>query len=426
MNILVIGNGGREHALIWKIAQSPYVERIFCAPGNGGIAELATCVQIDVTDLKGLTQFAVREKIDLTVAGPELPLTLGVVDAFRREGLVVFGPRRDAAILEGSKTFTKDFLAKYNIPSAAYRNFDDPEEAVRYIHDTPPPYVLKADGLAAGKGVIICRNRNEAFQGIDDIMKTRKFGEAGKRLVIEEFMTGEEASILAVTDGERFVTLPPAQDHKAVFEGDKGPNTGGMGAYAPAPVVDERLLEQIKTTIIQPTIDGMKAEDRLYQGVLYAGLMITAEGPKVVEFNCRFGDPEIQAILPLMKTDIVDLMMEVADGKLKPLEPEISHDSCICVVMASGGYPGSYQKDKVILGLEDVRDQDVMVFHAGTKRSGDQTVTSGGRVLGVTATGRTFLQAREKAYQAVGKITFDGAYYRRDIGHRALKLRSEG
>jgi len=420
MNILVVGSGGREHALVWKIARSPYAEKIYCAPGNGGIASMAECADIQVSDFKGLIHFAKKKRIDLTVIGPELPLTLGIVDAFQEKGLAVFGPNQRAAILEGSKVFTKDFLAKYKIPTAGYQTFEHPEEAVKYIHANTPPFVLKADGLAAGKGVLICQSRSEAFQGIEDIMESRKFGDAGNRLVIEEFMTGEEASILAITDGENFITLPAAQDHKAVFEGDKGPNTGGMGAYAPAPVVDDILLKKIETEIIGPTIAGMKSENRLYQGVLYAGLMITAEGPKIVEYNCRFGDPEIQAILPLLKTDIVDLMMEVAEGRLKTKQPAISPESCICVVMASGGYPGDYQKGKIIYGLEDV-GEDVMVFHAGTQKEGKHIVTSGGRVLGVTATGKTFLQARESAYKTVGKIVFDNAYYRKDIGHRALK-----
>ncbi|MBN2102539.1 phosphoribosylamine--glycine ligase [bacterium] len=420
MKILVIGSGGREHALVWKIAQSPYIEKIYCAPGNGGIGDLADCVDIDVTDFKALTGFAFKKSIDLTVVGPELPLTLGIADAFKQRGLAVFGPSKEAAVLEGSKAFTKNFLSKYNIPTSDYQTFDNSEEAVQYIHDNQPPYVLKADGLAAGKGVLICQNRSEAFQGIEDIMEAKKFGDAGNRLVIEEYMEGEEASILAITDGERFVTLPAAQDHKAVFEGDKGPNTGGMGAYAPAPVVDDALLHRIEEEIIRPTIEGMKTENRLYQGVLYAGLMITKAGPKIVEYNCRFGDPEIQAIIPLLKTDLVDLMMEVAEGRLKTKMPKITPRSCICVVMASGGYPGSYQKGKQIYGLDDV-NQDVMVFHAATKKENDQIITSGGRVLGVTATGKTFLQARERAYRAVGKIAFDGAYYRKDIGHRALK-----
>jgi phosphoribosylamine--glycine ligase len=418
MNVFVIGGGGREHALVWKIAQSPYVEKIFCAPGNGGIDSLAECINIAVDDLKGLAHFARKNAVDLTVVGPELPLTLGIVDLFQREHLPIFGPSGNAAQLEGSKAFTKQFLAKYQIPSADFHIFEDSEKAMRHIRQNNPPFVLKADGLAAGKGVLICHSRNDAYQGIDDIMVSKRFGKAGNRLVIEDFMAGEEASLLAITDGEHYLVLPPAQDHKAIFEGDEGPNTGGMGAYAPAPVIHKALLAQITEQIIEPAIRGMQAENRPYRGVLYAGLMITQEGPKVVEFNCRFGDPEIQAILPLLKTDIVDLMMEVVDRRLKPREPEILPESCICVIMASGGYPGNYQKGKPILGLDQV--EDVYVFHAGTRREGDQILTAGGRVLGVTSTGETFMEAREKVYQAIGKIAFDGAYYRKDIGHRAM------
>jgi phosphoribosylamine--glycine ligase len=418
MNVFVIGSGGREHALVWKMAQSPYVEKIFCAPGNGGIDSLAECINIAVDDLKELMHFARKNAVDLTVVGPELPLTLGIVDLFQREHLPIFGPSGAAAQLEGSKAFTKQFLAKYQIPSADFHIFKDSEKALRHIRQNDPPFVLKADGLAAGKGVLICHSRNDAYQGIDDIMVSKRFGKAGNRLVIEDFLAGEEASLLAITDGEHYLVLPPAQDHKAIFEGDKGPNTGGMGAYAPAPVIHKALLDQISEEIIEPTIRGMQAENRPYRGVLYAGLMITQEGPKVVEFNCRFGDPEIQAILPLLKTDIVDLMMEVVDRRLKPRGPEISPDSCICVIMASGGYPGTYQKGKPILGLDQVKD--VHVFHAGTRREGDQILTAGGRVLGVTSTGKTFIEAREKVYQAIGRIAFDGAYYRKDIGYRAM------
>jgi phosphoribosylamine--glycine ligase len=420
MNVLVIGSGGREHALVWKISKSPYVEKIYCVPGNGGISSLAQCEDIDIRDFKGLCHFAEKHVIDLTVVGPELPLTLGIVDAFRKKGLTAFGPTADAAILEGSKAFTKNFLVKYSIPTALYEIFTNPDDAVRYVHQHEPPFVLKADGLASGKGVLICHTRSEAFRGIDDLMKKKIFGNAGDHLVIEEFMTGEEASILAVTDGESYVTLPAAQDHKAIFEGDKGPNTGGMGAYSPVSLIDEHMMKRIHKEILDPTLSGMRAEGRSYQGVLYTGLMITAEGPKVVEFNCRFGDPETQAILPLLKTDLVDLMIEVTENRLKSKQPEIFDQSSMCVVMASGGYPGDFQKGKQIFGLDNT-DPDVQVFHAGTRREGGQVVTSGGRVLGVTAIGEALVQARNKAYQAVGKITFDGAYYRRDIGHRALR-----
>jgi len=419
MNILVVGSGGREHALIWKIKQSAWVDRIYCAPGNGGIANDAECVAIDVTNIKELVRFAGRHAIDLTVVGPELPLTLGIVDAFREAGLVVFGPDKKAAELEGSKRFAKDLMAKYHIPTADYAAFTDADRAYQYIRTGEPPFVLKADGLAAGKGVLICQNRGEAFDGVKKIMEDRAFGEAGHCLVIEECMTGEEASVLAITDGENVVLLPPAQDHKPIFEDDRGPNTGGMGAYAPAPVITSTLLEAVREKIIMKTIHGMKAEGRPYQGVLYAGLMMTPGGPKVLEFNCRFGDPEIQAILPLLDTDLVELILAAVNGRLDQFEMAVRDQAAICVVMASGGYPGDYEKGKVIQGLNRVQP-DVMVFQAGTRKKGNDLVTAGGRVLGVTATGNDIPSAIEKAYQAIGHITFDGAYYRRDIGQKAL------
>jgi phosphoribosylamine--glycine ligase len=420
MKILVVGSGGREHALVWKIHQSPRVEKIYCAPGNGGISQLAECVDIQVTDIKGLAQFAKKRKIDLTVVGPELPLTQGIVDHFQKKGLPIFGPDQKAAELEGSKGFAKELMTKYRIPTAEYRIFSDPAEAMRYVHDTKPPMVLKADGLAAGKGVLVCMSRGEAFDGVDQIMKKKAFGEAGNRLVVEEYMTGEEASVLAVTDGENTVVLPPAQDHKAIFEGDRGPNTGGMGAYAPAPVMTTKLMETVGQKILMPTIHGMKSEGRPYRGVLYVGLMITAGGPRVLEYNCRFGDPEIQAILPLMEIDLVDLMLASIDGGLRNFSIKLKAGAAVCVVMASGGYPGNYEKGKIVRGLDDV-DSDILVFHAGTKRKNSNIVTSGGRVLGVTAVDKDIPSAIGKVYASVGKIAFDGAYYRKDIGHRALK-----
>lgn len=420
MKILVVGNGGREHAIIWKIRQNPKVEKIYCAPGNGGIRNLADCVPIQVDDMKGLVQFAQKQKIDLTIVGPEYPLTLGIVDYFKEAGLRVFGPSKAAAEIEGSKVFTKNLMAKYKIPSAGYQTFDKAENAIQYIGKTNPPYVLKADGLAAGKGVLICQSRAEAYDGIEQIMQDKKFGEAGNRLVIEEFMEGEEASILCITDGETIVPLPSAQDHKAIFEGDQGPNTGGMGAYAPAPVITPLMEKLVFEKILKPTVQAMKQEGRPYCGILYAGLMITSEGPKVVEFNCRFGDPEIQAIVPLIETDLIDMMNAAIDGRLSDMQVEIKKGSAVCVVMASGGYPGKYEKGKVIHGLSR-EYPDTMVFHAGTDFVKGQHVTSGGRVLGVTSVGNTITEAIRTAYHAVGKITFDGAYYRRDIGHRALK-----
>jgi phosphoribosylamine--glycine ligase len=420
MRVLVTGSGGREHALVWKILQSPRVEKVYCAPGNGGIEQIAACADIDAADSRALVQFARRKKIDLTVVGPELPLTLGLVNEFQEKGLAVFGPDKYAAELEGSKGFAKDIMARYNIPTAEYRTFTDPDKAVQYIHTKHPPVVLKADGLAAGKGVLLCKSRSEAYEGVDAIMNKKAFGKAGNRLVVEEFLQGEEASVLAVTDGENCVLLPPAQDHKAAFEGDEGPNTGGMGAYAPAPVMDAKMLDVVTKKILIPTIRGMQVEGRRYKGVLYAGLMITKEGPKVLEYNCRFGDPEIQAILPLVQTDLVDLMMAAIEGRIKEVTLKVLKKAAVCVVMASGGYPGSYEKGKTIHGLDTV-PEDIVVFHAGSKKKGKDLVTAGGRVLGVTAVGDTIEAAIKKVYRGVGNITFDGAYYRRDIGHRALK-----
>jgi len=420
MNVLVVGGGGREHALVWKILQSPKVEKVFCAPGNGGISQIAECVDIEAINIRGLVAFAKKKKIGLTVVGPELPLTLGIVDRFQAKGLLIFGPDQKAAEIEGSKAFSKSFLSKYHIPTAEYQIFSEYEKAVQYINEKEPPFVLKTDGLALGKGVLVCSSRNEAYDGVDRIMRQKIFGDAGNRLVIEEFLDGEEVSILAVTDGEGMVLLPPAQDHKTIFEGDKGPNTGGMGAYSPAPAVQEKMVEMIRDKIFSPTIRGMKEEGRSYKGVLYAGLMMTREGPKVLEFNCRFGDPEIQAILPLIETDFVDLLMASVEGNVNALSLKIKNEAAVCVVMTSGGYPGSYEKGKIIHGLDKV-ESDVLVFHAGTKLKGKEMVTSGGRVLGVTAVETTIEKAVEKVYSAVGKITFDGAYYRRDIGHRALK-----
>ncbi len=419
MKVLVIGSGGREHALTWKLFQSPKVERIYCAPGNGGIGKIAECVPIDVTDFKGLTHFAKRKKIDLTVVGPEFPLTEGIVDRFQQKGLKIFGPNKKAAEIEGSKAFAKELMAKYRIPTGQYCTFTDPDKAVQYIHKYNTPLVLKADGLAAGKGVLVCHSRAEAYEGVDRIMREKAFGDAGSCLIVEEFLTGEEASILAITDSDDMVLLPAAQDHKAIFEGDKGPNTGGMGAYAPAPVIDQKLLEIISQKILLPTIRGMKEEGRPYRGVLYAGLMITTTGPKILEYNCRFGDPEIQAILPLLKSDLIDLLLASVEGNISKVFPKIKSESAVCVVMASGGYPNQYKKEKVIHGLNQV-DNSVIIFHAGTKVKGNNFLTSGGRVMGVTALGKTIRSAIERVYQNIGKITFDGAYYRKDIGYRAL------
>ena len=420
MKVLVVGNGGREHAIIWKLKQSVFIEEIYCAPGNGGIAAMAECVDIDVTDTKKLVRFALDHVIDLTIIGPELPLTLGIVDEFHKKQLNVFGPGKKAAALEGSKRFAKEFMKKYNIPTAKYQSFTKAKDAIHFIHSLDPPFVVKADGLAAGKGVMICQTRMEGIEAVERIMKKKEFGKSGKEVVVEEFLTGDEASILVITDGEDYLVLPPSQDHKAIFEGDEGPNTGGMGAYAPAPLITKKLLKTICDEIIEPSVRGIKQEKFLFRGVLYAGLMITKDGPKVLEYNCRFGDPETQAVLPLIKNDMAELMLMTAEGNLKNLKLDVHKKSAVCVVIASGGYPGDYEKDKEIFGL-DKASKDTVVFHAGTKLKKGQVLTSGGRVLGVTCMDDDLEAAVKKVYRSVKNITFEGAYYRKDIAHRALK-----
>jgi phosphoribosylamine--glycine ligase len=426
MNVLVIGSGGREHALVWKLRQSPHVETIFCAPGNAGIEQLATLVQLKPTDVKGLLKFSKEKKIDLTVVGSEQPLVEGLVDVFEENGFKVFGPSKSAAQLEGSKVFSKDFMTRHHIPTAQYRNFAATayDEAKNYINTLDPPMVVKADGLAAGKGVIICKDRQEALVALDDIVLHRAFGDAGDRIVVEEFLVGEEASIFVLTDGERFVTLSSAQDHKRILDGDLGKNTGGMGAYAPAPIVTEEILHCVIREVIRPTLDGMKHEGYPYRGCLYIGLMITADGPKVLEYNCRFGDPETQVVVPLIDGDLAEIFLSIAERRFDPSKVKIHQATAVCVVMASQGYPDEYQSGKQILGLENIKMEDgVVVFHAGTRKDGGKIVTSGGRVLGVTAIGFNdeLDQTIRNAYHAVEKITFDGTYYRSDIGKKALK-----
>ena len=418
MRVLVVGGGGREHTLVWKLKQSPDVKNIFCAPGNAGIAQSAECVDIPATDLNGLLKFAVKKKIDLTIVGPEAPLVSGIVDLFEANGAPIFGPSKRAAELEGSKAFTKYILDTYNIPTATYQAFTDVQKARDYLRDVKMPIVLKADGLAAGKGVIICQDHASAFEALKLIMEDRAFGDAGAKVIIEECLVGYEISILALSDGEHLVYLVPSQDQKRIFDHDQGPNTGGMGAYAPTPHADKELLAHIKTNIMEPTIKAMALEDRPYKGVLYAGLMITDSGPKVLEFNCRFGDPETQAVLPLVKSDLLQACLAVNNGKLDEIDWENLQGAAVCVVMSSGGYPGKYEKGKVILGLDNVND--VSVYHAGTKSVDGRIVTDGGRVLGITAVDEDIKTAIDKAYRAVGKITFDGAYYRKDIASKAL------
>ncbi|AEG15273.1 Phosphoribosylamine--glycine ligase [Desulfofundulus kuznetsovii DSM 6115] len=419
MKVLVVGGGGREHALVWKLKQSPRVKEIFCAPGNAGIASLARCVPIGAEDISGLVAFARQEKIDLTVVGPEGPLTMGIVDSFNQAGLAIFGPTARAAAIEGSKVLAKEIMAKYGIPTARFAAFSDAGEAAAYIRQLNSPCVVKADGLAAGKGVIVCQAVEEALEAVEDIMVKGVFGNAGSRVVVEEYLTGQEVSILAFTDGETVIPMLPAQDHKQVYDGDRGPNTGGMGAYAPAPACTPEVYRTALEDILIPTVRAMAAEGRPYRGVLYAGLMVTHEGPKVLEFNARFGDPEAQPVLMLLETDLVEIIEAVLSGRLAEKEIRWRPGAAVCVVLASGGYPGPYRKGYPISGLDRV-PPDVMVFHAGTALEDGRLVTAGGRVLGVTAAAETIPAAIEKAYAAVEQIHFEGMHYRRDIGRKAL------
>lgn len=421
MKVLVVGSGGREHVLVWKISQSSRVEKIYCAPGNAGIKQLAECVDIAVTDVDALCRFAQNEKIDLTVVGPESSLAAGIVDAFEKEGLRIFGPRKNAAILEGSKVFSKEFMQKYNIPTAVFKVFDDRKKARKYIEQIGAPVVVKADGLAAGKGVIVAATVEEAKAAVDLVMKDKTFGDAGNKVVVEACLRGEEASFIAFTDGKTVLPLPTSQDHKAIYDGDKGPNTGGMGAYSPAPVVTQAIADFTMNRVMLPVIQGMEAEGRPFKGMLYAGLMIEGDDVKVLEFNCRFGDPEAQPLLMRLKSDVVDIFEAVIDGHLDTVEMKIDPRPTVCVVMSSKGYPGNYENGKVIKGLTAAAtEEDVQVFHAGTAMQKGRIVTAGGRVLGVTAVGKTLEKAIELAYRAVDCITWSGSYCRRDIGAKAL------
>jgi phosphoribosylamine--glycine ligase len=421
MKVLVVGGGGREHALVWKIAQSPKVSKVYCAPGNAGISEQATLVALQAGDLSGLLEFALKEKIDLTVVGPEDPLTRGIVDVFESKGLLIFGASKGAAEIEGSKAFAKEMMKKYRIPTAFYETFDNRNEAVKYIRNQGAPIVVKADGLAAGKGVIVCKTVDEAIRSVDQIMVEKIFGNAGNRVVVEEYLVGEEASYIAFTDGKTILPMASSQDHKAILDGDQGPNTGGMGAYSPAPVVTDEVHEKIIEKILRPIIYGMGEEGKPYRGVLYAGLMIHEGLPKVLEFNARFGDPETQPVLMRMKGDIVPILEACMQGTLSRHKIEWDNRASVCVVMASKGYPGSYEKGQVIEGLKEVSRMDgVSVFHAGTTLQDGRVVTNGGRVLGVTGLGEDIPRAIERTYQAVKKISWDGVYYRTDIGKKAL------
>lgn len=422
MKVLVVGGGGREHALVWKIKQSPLVRKIYCAPGNAGIAGLAECVPIGAEDVDQLLDFARRQKIDLTVVGPEAPLSMGITDRFEKEGLRIFGADQKAAAIEGSKSFAKYIMNKYGVPTAQGATFSSIKQAEAYIKKVGAPIVIKADGLAAGKGVVVCDTVAQAVKAAKQMLVDNSFGEAGAQIVVEECLVGEEASFIAFTDGKTVLPLPTSQDHKAVFDDDKGPNTGGMGAYSPAPVVDKFLHDKIMKEVMLPTVRGMAAEGKPYKGVLYAGLMIDRDRIKVLEFNGRFGDPEAQPLLMRLKSDIVPIMEAIIDGRLDQCRLEIDPRATVCVVMASGGYPGKYGKDIPISGLDKVaRMKDVMVFHAGTDTQKNAVVATGGRVLGVTAVGDTVAQAIEKAYKAVDRISWKDVHYRKDIGQKALR-----
>ncbi len=423
MKVLVVGQGGREHALVWKIAQSPKVDVVYAAPGNGGICEEATCVDISANDLEALRDFAKKEGIDLTVVGPEEPLVKGIVDIFEEAGLTIFGPSKAAAQLEGSKAYAKNFMKEMGIPTAEFEVFEDPAEAKKYIEKKGAPIVVKADGLAAGKGSIVCKTVEEAKKAVDTIMVDKVFGEAGNKVVVEDFLKGEEASFIVITDGRNIVPLASSQDHKPVYDNDEGPNTGGMGAYSPAPVVTDYVHEKTMNEIVIPTIEGMAKRGVPFKGVLYVGLMIEDDKyPRVLEYNVRFGDPEAQPILMRMKSDLVDALIASINGTLDTCEIEYLDDAAVCVVMASGGYPGKYEKGKEIHGLEEVAKMEkVKVFHAGTKKVNGKFVTNGGRVLGVTALGKDIKEAIDRAYEAVSKINWEGVHYRRDIGRKALR-----
>ena len=422
MKVLVIGAGGREHALVWKIAQSPKVKKIYCAPGNAGIAELAECVDISAENIEGLADFAVNEKIDLTVVGPEVPLCKGIVDLFIEKKRKIFGPTKGCAELEGSKVFCKGILRRYGIPTSNFRTFKSSKSAIAFIKSAQYPLVVKADGLAAGKGVIICHTESQAVVAIEGMMVKKIFGKAGDQILVEEFLNGQEASIMALTDGRTILMLESTQDHKRVYDGDRGPNTGGMGAFSPASAADEHNTDRIIREILVPIVHAMNREKRRFRGVLYAGIMITKSGPKVLEFNVRFGDPETQPLMMRLKSDLVPILQATIDNDLENVELEWDPRPSVSVVMASGGYPGKYEPGYEITGVEEAaKADDVEVFQAGTRRDDGKLATSGGRVLGVTALDTDMGAAREKAYAAVGKINFRGAHYRKDIGAKAVR-----
>ena len=418
MKVLIVGSGGREHAIAWSVAKSPKVDKIYCAPGNAGIAEFAECVNIGAMEFDKLVAFAKENAIDLTIIGMDDPLVGGVVDAFEAEGLRVFGPRKNAAILEGSKAFSKDLMKKYNIPTAAYENFTDPQAALAYLETAKMPIVLKADGLALGKGVLICNTLEEAKAGVKEIMLDKKFGASGNTMVVEEFMTGREVSVLSFVDGKTIKTMTSAQDHKRAKDGDQGLNTGGMGTFSPSPFYTKEVDEFCRKYVYQKTVDAMAAEGREFKGIIFFGLMLTEDGPKVLEYNARFGDPEAQVVLPRMKNDLIDVIEACIDGTLDQVDLQFEDNACVCVVLASDGYPLAYEKGFEITGMENFKDKDgYYLFHAGSKfDENGKIVTNGGRVLGVTATGKTLKEARANAYEATEWVNFDNKYMRHDIG----------
>jgi len=425
MKVLVVGGGGREHALVWKVSQSPKVAKIYAAPGNAGIAQLAECAPIKAEDIQGLLSFARSKAIELTIVGPEGPLSMGIVDEFAKAGLSIFGPSGKAAEIEASKRFSKDLMKKYHIPTAEYGAFTDKAAAEAYVREKGVPIVVKADGLAAGKGVVVAETVDEALKALDLIMSQKAFGTAGDRVVIEECLKGEEASFMVFTDGKAVVPMASSQDHKRVFDGDKGPNTGGMGAYSPAPVVSKKLERKIMEEIMVPAVQAMEKEGRLFKGVMYAGVMIHDGQAKVLEFNARFGDPETQPIMARLDTDLIDIIEAILAGKLSKMDIKWKPESAVCVVMASGGYPGNYPKGREITGLEKAAGhKNVIVFHSGTSLKNGKIITDGGRVLGVTGLGSVIAAAIDNAYAGVREISFDGAHYRRDIGARALETGS--
>jgi len=422
MKVLILGSGGREHTIAWKLSMSPLVDKMYCIPGNGGISKLAECVNISLAEQEELVKFAKDNNIAVTIVGPEAPLADGIVDFFEENGLRIFGPSKGAAEIEGSKVFADNLTKNHNIPSPYFEVFEDKDSLVDYIESIKPPYVIKADGLAAGKGVLICNSIEEGLNAADLMFVEKKFGAAANKVLVEEFLPGEETSIFAITDGEDYVLLPSSQDHKRAYDNDEGPNTGGMGAYSPAPLVTESLLEKVEDTIIVPTIKAMKEEGRTYKGVLYFGLMVDGDLPKVLEFNCRFGDPETQVVLPLLKTDLMEVILAVVEGKLRELKVENLNKSATCVVLASGGYPDAYEKGKEIFGLDSCKDsENELIFHAGTKKVDKKIITNGGRVLGITHTGNDLKTSIEGVYKTVKKISFDKMQFRKDIGQKGLK-----